>query len=298
MRPDGTPATQSATVASTEGRGRTEPGARIGSVIVASPSAVKLSSDTPKLKGMAERKVPPSADCCGVRGVDGGPGGAGAAAGPGGELVDTGETVGPSEPLGFGEPVWSRSAMAPRRYPCGWGRTISGLHKSAMALTRIVRDPQIVNENGPDLIQGICFLPMKAIERNGRATDDLSPSTPCLLHADGVPLGCSLMSELGVGGHHVSFPGVDGDLTGVLCSPAGDGVSPAILVLPEIDGFCDGTVAAARRLAASGYVALALDPFAPYGSTPVLRGSEATWPGWPGSTIGVSCRIWRWPSHG
>ena len=84
------------------------------------------------------------------------------------------------------------------------------------------------------------------------------------------------MSEQGVGGHHVSFPGVDGDLTGVLCSPAGDGVSPAILVLPEIDGFCDGTVAAARRLAASGYVALALDPFAPYGSTPVLRGSEDT----------------------
>jgi dienelactone hydrolase len=48
------------------------------------------------------------------------------------------------------------------------------------------------------------------------------------------------------------------------------------LVLPEIDGFCEGTVAAARRLAESGYVALALDPFAPYGSTPKLRGSEDT----------------------
>ncbi len=53
-------------------------------------------------------------------------------------------------------------------------------------------------------------------------------------------------------------------------------MGPAILVLPEIDGFCEGTVAAARRLAAAGYVALALDPFAPYGSTPKLRGREDT----------------------
>jgi dienelactone hydrolase len=47
-------------------------------------------------------------------------------------------------------------------------------------------------------------------------------------------------------------------------------------VLPEIDGFCAGTVAAARRLAAAGYVALALDLYAPYGSTPPLRNSEDT----------------------
>jgi len=84
------------------------------------------------------------------------------------------------------------------------------------------------------------------------------------------------MSEEGIADHPVTIPGVDGDLTGVLFSPAGEGMSPAILVLPEIDGFCDGTVAAARRLAASGYVALALDPYAPYGSTPRLRGSEDT----------------------
>jgi carboxymethylenebutenolidase len=77
----------------------------------------------------------------------------------------------------------------------------------------------------------------------------------------------------------VAIPGVDGDLAGVVCEPSGPGgagVHPAVLVLPEIDGFCEGTVAAARRLAAAGYVALALDPFAPYGSTPVLRGSEDT----------------------
>jgi carboxymethylenebutenolidase len=75
----------------------------------------------------------------------------------------------------------------------------------------------------------------------------------------------------------VTFPGVDGDLAGVLCEPPGsEGAHAAVLVLPEIDGFCEGTVAAARRLAAAGYVALALNPFAPYGPTPVLRGSEDT----------------------
>jgi carboxymethylenebutenolidase len=74
----------------------------------------------------------------------------------------------------------------------------------------------------------------------------------------------------------VAFPGVDGDLVGVLFSPPGGTMSPAVLVLPEIDGFCDGTVAAAHRLARSGYVALALDPFAPYGSAPPLRGSADT----------------------
>lgn len=77
----------------------------------------------------------------------------------------------------------------------------------------------------------------------------------------------------------VAVPGIDGDLAGVLFSPVGavhEGPRPAVLVHPEIDGFCEGTVAAARRLAAAGYVALALDPFTPYGSTPVLSPREAT----------------------
>jgi carboxymethylenebutenolidase len=75
----------------------------------------------------------------------------------------------------------------------------------------------------------------------------------------------------------VTFPGVHGDLAGVLCEPpASERPQAAVLVLPEIDGFCEGTVAAARRLASAGYVALALNPFAPYGPTPVLRGSEDT----------------------
>jgi carboxymethylenebutenolidase len=95
----------------------------------------------------------------------------------------------------------------------------------------------------------------------------------------------------------VVIPGVDGDLTGVMLAPVapapsnapattnasgttnaapGPTLTPAVIVLPEIDGFCEGTVAAAQRLADAGYVALALNLYAPYGSTPVLRGSEDT----------------------
>ena len=93
----------------------------------------------------------------------------------------------------------------------------------------------------------------------------------------------------------VVIPGVDGDLVGVLLEPdeaaraAAPGTStsgsgsrtvsaglPAIVVVPEIDGLCAGTVAAARRLAAAGYVALALDLYAPYGSAPPLRGYADT----------------------
>ena len=83
------------------------------------------------------------------------------------------------------------------------------------------------------------------------------------------------------------IPGVDGDLAGVLLEPAGAALGaapgpsgtariPAVVVLPEIDGFCVGTVAAARRLAEAGYVALALDLYAPYGSAPDLRGYADT----------------------
>ena len=83
----------------------------------------------------------------------------------------------------------------------------------------------------------------------------------------------------------VVIPGVDGDLTGVLLRPRtasaaaaapAPAPAPAVIVLPEIHGFCAGTVAAARRLAAAGYVALALDLYAPYGSAPILRNSEDT----------------------
>ena len=69
---------------------------------------------------------------------------------------------------------------------------------------------------------------------------------------------------------------MEGDLVGHLCVPRDDrGPRPAVVVLPELDGFCSGTVAAAQRLADAGYVALALDLYAPYGGAPVLRDGAA-----------------------
>jgi len=73
----------------------------------------------------------------------------------------------------------------------------------------------------------------------------------------------------------VTVPGVNGDLAAVLVEPAVV-PAPTVVVLPEIDGFCAGTVAAARRLGEAGYVALALDLYAPYGSAPRLRNYEDT----------------------
>lgn len=77
----------------------------------------------------------------------------------------------------------------------------------------------------------------------------------------------------------VEVPGVDGPLAAQLWRPPGEDARPAVVVLPEIDGFCEGTVAAARRLASAGYVALALDLYTPFGGTPPLDGPEAltTW---------------------
>ena len=72
---------------------------------------------------------------------------------------------------------------------------------------------------------------------------------------------------------HVVVPGVDGDLAGVLVGQEGRDGAPAVVVLPEVDGFSAGTVAAARRLSAAGYVALALDLYAPIGPPPPLRNS-------------------------
>jgi carboxymethylenebutenolidase len=85
----------------------------------------------------------------------------------------------------------------------------------------------------------------------------------------------------------VVIPGVDGNLSGVLVEPDDAALDvapgapnnaglPGVVVVPEIDGFCAGTVAAARRLARAGYVALALDLYVPYGSAPTLRGYEDT----------------------
>ncbi len=74
----------------------------------------------------------------------------------------------------------------------------------------------------------------------------------------------------------VVVPGVDGALAGQLFAPPGHDRRPAVVVLPEIDGLDNGTLAAAGRLAAAGFVALALDLYAPYGGAPPLRSSAAT----------------------
>lgn len=77
-------------------------------------------------------------------------------------------------------------------------------------------------------------------------------------------------------GEAVRPPGVDGALRGTLFTPPAGRRSPAIVVLPEIDGYSAGTEAAARRLAGAGYLALALDPFAGVGGTPPLRSRADT----------------------
>jgi dienelactone hydrolase len=97
---------------------------------------------------------------------------------------------------------------------------------------------------------------------------------------------CDIVPVHDVTEREVQIPGVDGVLAGVLLEPDGTPIGgpggngttglPAVVVVPEIDGFCAGTVAAARRLAGAGYIALALDLYAPYGSAPVLRGYADT----------------------
>ncbi len=77
-------------------------------------------------------------------------------------------------------------------------------------------------------------------------------------------------------GREVEVPGVDGPLGGHLVGPAGPEPAPAVIVLPEVDGMNGGTVAAARRLSAAGYVALALDLYRPFGGAPPLADAGDT----------------------
>jgi carboxymethylenebutenolidase len=61
----------------------------------------------------------------------------------------------------------------------------------------------------------------------------------------------------------VSFPGATADqLAGYLARPEGDGPFPAVVVIHEILGLNDNIRDIARRFAAEGYVALAVDLFA------------------------------------
>jgi carboxymethylenebutenolidase len=75
----------------------------------------------------------------------------------------------------------------------------------------------------------------------------------------------------------VAIAAMDADLRGVLVRPAGrTAPGPAVMVVPEVDGLTADTETAARRLADAGYVALAVDLYAPLGGAPRLRTPEDT----------------------
>jgi len=65
----------------------------------------------------------------------------------------------------------------------------------------------------------------------------------------------------------LSFPGEDASLLGHLARPAGDGPFPAVLVCHENRGLTDHIRDVTRRLAAAGYVGLAVDLLSPLGGS-------------------------------
>lgn len=69
---------------------------------------------------------------------------------------------------------------------------------------------------------------------------------------------------------------MDGDLTGLLAVPGGPAPAPVVIVVHEVEGYCPSTEAAALRLAAAGYLALAVDLYAPYGGAPRLTSRDDT----------------------
>jgi len=66
----------------------------------------------------------------------------------------------------------------------------------------------------------------------------------------------------------------EGEIAGWLALPDGPGPFPAVLVAHELNGFRPSMVNAARRLAAAGFAALAIDLYAPLGGAPKLRQTE------------------------
>lgn len=65
----------------------------------------------------------------------------------------------------------------------------------------------------------------------------------------------------GTGGTPVKFPGADRELTGVLFQPSGTGPFPAVIDIHGINGQSEWDFETGRRLAARGYVVLAVDLF-------------------------------------
>lgn len=66
----------------------------------------------------------------------------------------------------------------------------------------------------------------------------------------------------------VTFPGGDGQVSGYLARPAGEGRLPAVIVIHENRGLNPHTEDVARRAALAGFLALAPDLLSPLGGTP------------------------------
>ncbi|HMD45683.1 MAG TPA: dienelactone hydrolase family protein, partial [Acidimicrobiales bacterium] len=81
-------------------------------------------------------------------------------------------------------------------------------------------------------------------------------------------------------GERASVPGVDGGLSALVVRPEPSApAAPGILVLPDVQGYDASTEAAAVRLAAAGYLAVALDLFSPLGPPPP-RSDRSDWDTW------------------
>lgn len=75
--------------------------------------------------------------------------------------------------------------------------------------------------------------------------------------------------DLRIAVEDVTWPGVDGDMTGYLVAPADQsGPLPAVIVIHENRGLNPHIKDVARRMALEGFVALAPDFLAPLGGTP------------------------------
>ena len=67
---------------------------------------------------------------------------------------------------------------------------------------------------------------------------------------------------------HITFPGVDGDITAFLAKPKGKKKLGAVLVIHENRGLNPHTIEVTKRVAAEGFLAIGVDALSPFGGTP------------------------------
>lgn len=66
----------------------------------------------------------------------------------------------------------------------------------------------------------------------------------------------------------ITFPGVDGDMKGILAKPKGKKKLGSVLVIHENRGLNPHIIDVTKRVAAEGYIALGVDALSPLGGTP------------------------------